>query len=102
MQYGGRDLGNCLYHSSTACTILLRRRKSPTTRSLSLPLSVNDGSCLSNMQCVINSDVQGYDQVLYNPILCHYLKGIPGAEVLLHVTMSDNIWLCHNSCVCLG
>ncbi|KAL5716745.1 asparagine--tRNA ligase [Ranunculus cassubicifolius] len=26
-------------------------------------LEVNDGSCLSNMQCVINSEAQGYDQV---------------------------------------
>ncbi|KAF5177268.1 Asparagine--trna ligase, partial [Thalictrum thalictroides] len=26
-------------------------------------LEVNDGSCLSNMQCVINSDAEGYDQV---------------------------------------
>lgn len=26
-------------------------------------LEVNDGSCLSNLQCVINSDAQGYDQV---------------------------------------
>ncbi|KAF9598540.1 hypothetical protein IFM89_028072 [Coptis chinensis] len=26
-------------------------------------LQVNDGSCLLNMQCVINSDVDGYDQV---------------------------------------
>ncbi|KAK1306605.1 hypothetical protein QJS10_CPA10g00886 [Acorus calamus] len=26
-------------------------------------LVVNDGSCLSNMQCVLNSDVEGYDQV---------------------------------------
>ncbi|XP_031502304.1 asparagine--tRNA ligase, chloroplastic/mitochondrial [Nymphaea colorata] len=27
-------------------------------------IEVNDGSCLSNMQCVINSDVQGYDQTI--------------------------------------
>ncbi|XP_010258932.1 PREDICTED: asparagine--tRNA ligase, chloroplastic/mitochondrial isoform X2 [Nelumbo nucifera] len=26
-------------------------------------MEVNDGSCLSNMQCVINSDAEGYDQV---------------------------------------
>ncbi|KAK1261951.1 hypothetical protein QJS04_geneDACA021641 [Acorus gramineus] len=26
-------------------------------------IEVNDGSCLSNMQCVLNSDVEGYDQV---------------------------------------
>ncbi|XP_022739147.1 asparagine--tRNA ligase, chloroplastic/mitochondrial-like [Durio zibethinus] len=26
-------------------------------------LEVNDGSCLSNMQCVMNSDAEGYDQV---------------------------------------
>ncbi|KMZ65538.1 Asparagine--tRNA ligase [Zostera marina] len=26
-------------------------------------VEVNDGSCLSNMQCVITSDVEGYDQV---------------------------------------
>lgn len=26
-------------------------------------LEVNDGSCLSNMQCVINSNAEGYDQV---------------------------------------
>ncbi|PIA55290.1 hypothetical protein AQUCO_00800185v1 [Aquilegia coerulea] len=26
-------------------------------------LEVNDGSCLSNMQCVINPDAEGYDQV---------------------------------------
>ncbi|KAF3773994.1 Asparagine--tRNA ligase [Nymphaea thermarum] len=25
---------------------------------------VNDGSCLSNMQCMINSDVQGHDQII--------------------------------------
>ncbi|KAL6952704.1 asparagine--tRNA ligase [Sarracenia purpurea var. burkii] len=25
-------------------------------------IEVNDGSCLSNMQCVMNSDVEGYDQ----------------------------------------
>ncbi|CAA6656144.1 unnamed protein product [Spirodela intermedia] len=24
---------------------------------------VNDGSCLSNMQCVVNSDAEGYDQI---------------------------------------
>lgn len=26
-------------------------------------IEVNDGSCLSNMQCVMNSDAEGYDQV---------------------------------------
>lgn len=26
-------------------------------------VEVNDGSCLSNMQCVVNSDAEGYDQV---------------------------------------
>ncbi|KAJ4954737.1 hypothetical protein NE237_011520 [Protea cynaroides] len=26
-------------------------------------IEVNDGSCLSNMQCVVNSDAEGYDQV---------------------------------------
>ncbi|KAF9616834.1 hypothetical protein IFM89_032684 [Coptis chinensis] len=26
-------------------------------------LQVNEGSCLLNMQCVINSDADGYDQV---------------------------------------
>ncbi|GMY30005.1 asparagine--tRNA ligase, chloroplastic/mitochondrial isoform X2 [Fagus crenata] len=26
-------------------------------------IEVNDGSCLSNMQCVIDSDAEGYDQV---------------------------------------
>ncbi|KAL5064297.1 hypothetical protein RYX36_026034 [Vicia faba] len=26
-------------------------------------LEINDGSCLSNMQCVLDSEVQGYDQV---------------------------------------
>ncbi|XP_074317436.1 asparagine--tRNA ligase, chloroplastic/mitochondrial-like [Silene latifolia] len=26
-------------------------------------IEVNDGSCLSNMQCVVSSDAQGYDQV---------------------------------------
>ena len=24
---------------------------------------MNDGSCLSNMQCVVGSDAEGYDQV---------------------------------------
>ncbi|XP_021775728.1 asparagine--tRNA ligase, chloroplastic/mitochondrial-like [Chenopodium quinoa] len=27
-------------------------------------IEVNDGSCLSNMQCVVSSDAEGYDQVL--------------------------------------
>lgn len=27
-------------------------------------MQVNDGSCLSNMQCVMSSDAEGYDQVL--------------------------------------
>ncbi|ERM94035.1 asparagine--tRNA ligase, chloroplastic/mitochondrial isoform X1 [Amborella trichopoda] len=27
-------------------------------------IEVNDGSCLSNMQCVMNDDAEGYDQVL--------------------------------------
>ncbi|TXG47980.1 hypothetical protein EZV62_027274 [Acer yangbiense] len=26
-------------------------------------IEVNDGSCLSNMQCVMNSDAEGYDQI---------------------------------------
>ncbi|PNX77864.1 asparagine-tRNA ligase chloroplastic/mitochondrial-like, partial [Trifolium pratense] len=26
-------------------------------------LEINDGSCLSNMQCVLDSEVEGYDQV---------------------------------------
>eukprot|EP01018_Ginkgo_biloba_P028486 Gb_08700 [translate_table: standard] len=26
-------------------------------------IEVNDGSCLSNLQCVINSDIEGYDKV---------------------------------------
>uniref|UniRef100_A0A1D1ZCD0 asparagine--tRNA ligase n=1 Tax=Anthurium amnicola TaxID=1678845 RepID=A0A1D1ZCD0_9ARAE len=26
-------------------------------------IEVNDGSCVSNMQCVVNSDAEGYDQV---------------------------------------
>ncbi|KAL6189258.1 hypothetical protein ACLB2K_040647 [Fragaria x ananassa] len=26
-------------------------------------IEVNDGSCLSNMQCVMDSDAEGYDQV---------------------------------------
>ncbi|TKY55450.1 Asparagine--tRNA ligase [Spatholobus suberectus] len=32
-------------------------------RTLRLQSSINDGSCLSNMQCVLNSEAQGYDQV---------------------------------------
>lgn len=27
-------------------------------------LKINDGSCLSNLQCVLNSDAEGYDQVI--------------------------------------
>jgi len=26
-------------------------------------MQINDGSCLSNMQCVLNSEAEGYDQV---------------------------------------
>lgn len=26
-------------------------------------IEINDGSCLSNMQCVLNSEAEGYDQV---------------------------------------
>ncbi|KAL6140746.1 hypothetical protein ACLB2K_059042 [Fragaria x ananassa] len=27
-------------------------------------IEVNDGSCLSNMQCIMDSDAEGYDQVI--------------------------------------
>ncbi|KAG5097631.1 hypothetical protein JHK82_047485 [Glycine max] len=32
-------------------------------RTLRIQSSINDGSCLSNMQCVLNSEAEGYDQV---------------------------------------
>ncbi|KAK1374711.1 OB domain-containing protein [Heracleum sosnowskyi] len=34
-------------------------------------IEVNDGSCLSNMQCVVSSDAEGYDQVIMYKRLCN-------------------------------
>lgn len=43
-------------------------------------IEVNDGSCLSNMQCVMSSDAEGYDQVESGVITT-------GASVLIHGTV---------------
>lgn len=43
-------------------------------------IEVNDGSCLSNMQCVMSSDAEGYDQVESGVITT-------GASVLIHGTI---------------
>ncbi|GAB2274172.1 hypothetical protein Dimus_008940 [Dionaea muscipula] len=43
-------------------------------------IEVNDGSCLSNMQCVVDSDAEGYDQVESGSIST-------GASVCLHGTV---------------
>lgn len=45
-------------------------------------MQVNDGSCLSNMQCVMSSDAEGYDQVL------------PTAYFSLFLSLSDYVLLC--------
>lgn len=43
-------------------------------------IEVNDGSCLSNMQCVVSSDAEGYDQVEAGCIST-------GASILIHGTI---------------
>ncbi|XP_021747013.1 asparagine--tRNA ligase, chloroplastic/mitochondrial-like isoform X1 [Chenopodium quinoa] len=43
-------------------------------------IEVNDGSCLSNMQCVVSSDAEGYDQVEAGCIST-------GASILVHGTI---------------
>lgn len=43
-------------------------------------IEVNDGSCLSNIQCVVSSDVEGYDQVEAGCIST-------GASILVHGTI---------------
>lgn len=40
-------------------------------------VQVNDGSCLSNLQCVINSDAQGYDQVLFTRYTLFLHNNVP-------------------------
>ncbi|GAB4834992.1 hypothetical protein Ancab_033259 [Ancistrocladus abbreviatus] len=46
-------------------------------------IEVNDGSCLSNMQCVVGSDADGYDQVESGSIST-------GASVWLHGTVINS------------
>ncbi|CAM9002433.1 unnamed protein product [Rhodiola kirilowii] len=44
-------------------------------------IEVNDGSCLSNIQCVLSSDVEGYDQVEAGLVLTGASVSIQGTVV---------------------
>lgn len=61
-------------------------------------MQVNDGSCLSNMQCVVSSDAEGYDQVL--SLLFNDNVYTPCISCLLQVDRRDNLskrrkYICH-------
>ncbi|ESQ55698.1 hypothetical protein EUTSA_v10024799mg [Eutrema salsugineum] len=75
---GGEDQGLGRVGESLSIVGWVRTLRSQSSVTF---IEINDGSCLSNLQCVLNSDVDGYDQVESGSILTGASISVQGTLV---------------------